>query len=434
VSREALLHNQPYPRFPVEQWSLANGLRVVVQIDSAAPLIALTMCYEAGSRRDPASRSGLAHLSEHLAFQGPQCGPDGSFPARIESAGGSTQAVTMTDRLCFSAVFPRRELAAVLAVEAERMACPLHLHDAGTLEIQRRVLLEELRERSQHRLRAVAFEHLHRLLFPREHPYHRPPVGEPDGIRAVTPEDVETFVATRLSPRNAVLVLVGDLPVTAAELVRRCFEELPGGREGAPEAASGGQLPRGVRRRSMPAAVPQAQAFLAWPVPGFGHEGWYLASLLMRGLAAGRSSPLAQELVGRSGLAQEVHGHLVTMRDASTLVLAATAARGVEGQRLEQGLLETADLLLSRGLSAAGLARARKKALSDHYFAAGSLERRADLCASLACYLGAPERLEEEPQHYLDPDQNAVAGFASRLLHEPERAVLSLTPPIKAAA
>jgi len=393
------------------------------------------MCYGAGSRCDPAARSGLAHLSEHLAFQGPRCASGGSFPERIECAGGSTQAVTMTDRLCFSTVFPRRELAAVLAVEAERMARPLQPQDGEALEIQRRVLLEELRERSQHRLRASAFEHLHRQLFPQEHPYHRPPAGEPDGIRAVTPEDVEAFAAAHFSPRNAVLMLVGDVSVeAAAELVSDAFEALPAGGERAPEAAPPGPLPPGVRQLSMPAAVSQAHAYLAWPVAGFGREGWYLASLLMRGLAAGRSSPLARELVERAGLAQVVHGHLVTMRDASTLVFAAAAARGVESRRLERGLLEAADRLLSCGLSAAGLARARKKAVSDHYFVVQSLERRADLCASLACYLTAAERLEAEPLKYLNPDQDAVASFARRLRQEPCRAVLSFVPATEAAA
>lgn len=428
------MHDQPYPRFPVEQWSLANGLRVVAQNDSGAPLIALTMCYGAGSRCDPASRSGLAHLSEHLAFHGPRRAAGRSFPARIESAGGSTQALTMPDRLCFSAVFPSCELAAVLAVEAERMALPLQAQDSEALEIQRRVLLEELRERSQRRTRAAAFEHIHRLLYSPDHPYHRPPVGEPEGIGAITEDDIRAFVATRFSAGNAVLVLVGDLSAgETGELVVRAFEALPGNGERPPETAAGGPPPRGARQGRVTAAVAQPHAYLAWSVPGFGHAEWYLTSLLMRGLAAGRSSPLAGELVERTGLAQEVRGHLVTMRDASTLVFAASAARGVEGRRLEQGLLEAVDLLLSRGLSLAGMARARKKALSDHYFAAGSLEGRADLCSSLACYLGAPERLEREPLRYSDADPDAVAAFARHLRQEPARALLSLIPATEAA-
>jgi predicted Zn-dependent peptidase len=155
--------------------------------------------------------------------------------------------------------------------------------------------------------------------------------------------------------------------------------------------------------------------------------------LLMKGLTAGRSSPLVEELVDRARLAYEVRGALVTMRDASTLVFIAAAAPGIESGRLERGLLDATDRLLSSGLSEADLARARKKALSEHYFSVQCVERRADLCASLECYLEAPERLEDEPQRYLDPDEDAIAAFASELRQHRARATLSLIPYAEAA-
>jgi len=433
VIRHAPLRDEQLPRFPIERCRLANGLRIVVQPDPRWPLIASMVCYGAGSRCDPVSRSGLAHLAEHLAFYGPQCASGRTFPRRIEIVGGSAQAVTMTDRVCFSAVFPRRDLAEVLAVEVERMARPLQPRDIDAIEIQRRVLLEELRYRSQSRLRAAAFEHIHRCLYSKGHPYHQPPAGEPDGIRAVTADEVEAFVASRFSPNNAVVVLAGDVTAAAAfDLVKRAFETLPEAVESPAGDAVAGEQPAGGRAVRVPAAIPAARTHVAWSVPGFGHEGWHVATLLVRGLTAGRSSPLARELVDRAGVAQEVRGSLVTMRDASTLVFAATAARGIDTPRLEQGLRVASDRLLSDGLAAAALARARKKALSDHYGAAASLERRADLCAALTCYLDAPDRLEREPQRYLHPTVDDVNDFASGLRTHTS-ALFSFIPAAEAA-
>jgi predicted Zn-dependent peptidase len=433
VTRSASSRDQEVPRFPIERARLANGLRIVVQRDPRSPLVASMMCYAGGSRHDPASRSGLAHLAEHLAFDGPRRAAARTFAQRIEAAGGSAQAVTMADRVCFTALFPPPDLAAVLATEAERMIRPLDPRDTAALETQRRVLLEELRHRSVSRVRAAVFEQVHRCLYPAGHPYHRPPAGDQEGIRAVTPADLEVFVARNISPEHAVLVLVGDLPVAETfEEARRAFESAPAGHPQSRLEPSGPPEPSHVRVTRVPARVATAHAHVAWSVPGFGMEGWHLAALLVRGLAIGRSSPLAQELVDRRGLAQEVRGSLITMRDCSTLLFEATAASGVSGQRLEEALQAAVEQALSERFSAAAVARSRKKALSDHYSAVESFERRADLCAAFACYLDAPERLEHEPQRYLRPDEEALAAFGSGLARK-NHTTLSLIPMAEAA-
>jgi predicted Zn-dependent peptidase len=415
-------------RFPIERWRLANGLTVVVQPDRRWPLVASTMCYEAGSRFDPPSRSGLAHLCEHLAFNGPSGDASGAFPERIERIGGSSRARTTNDCLCFSTIVPSAALAAMLDVEAARMARPFDADDADVLAIERRILRQELRGRSQTRLRAAAFEQLHRLLFAGPHPYHRPPAGDADGISAIAAADVRAF-ARRFSPCHAALVLVGDVSVAeAAGCVQRAFGTLPAGTDRGGDAPTASPIPPPAQSLRAPAAVSRTHAHVGWSLPGFGQAEWYLASLLVRGLAVGRSSPLAQELVERAGLAEEVHGHLLGMRDASTMVFSAVGHRGVASDRLEQSLFDAIDRWLAAGLSASRLARARRKALTDHYITVQSVERRADVLASLNDVLQAPDRLDGEPQRYLAPDEDDVAAFGGALQRRSARATLSLVP------
>jgi predicted Zn-dependent peptidase len=429
VIANAALRAHPLSRVPVERFRLANGLRVVVQPDPSWPIITSMVCYDAGSRRDPFGRAGLAHLCEHLAFDGPRHSANGTFPTRIEAVGGSAQARTMTDRLCFSATFPARHLDAVLAVEAERMAEPLDPQDGEALDIQRLVLIDELRQRSRSRRRGTAFEHVHRQLYPERHPYHTPPAGDPAGIEAITCDDVTAFVASYFSPASAVMVLVGDVSVVeAVRRVRDAFKALPGGATPPPDPGSFPPARRDHTAARVPAVVSTTDVYVAWAVPGFGHDAWYLASLLERGLSGGRSSPLARVLVDGSGLAQDIRGALVSMRDSSTLVIGATAARGVSRERLERGLLEATSNVLACGLTEASVRRARKKALSDHFGAVEDIERRADLCASMVCYLDAPERLEDEPLRYLGPDRDAIAAFAARLDRDMPHVVVSLVP------
>src|SRR5438105_3425225 len=105
------------------------------------------LCYDAGSRHDPPSRSGLAHFCEHLAFEGPAAERGGGSMA-VERLSGAARAFTTQDRLCFSTLVPSGELGDLLAIEAERMAHPPAPRDDQAFEIGRRVLVRELRERS----------------------------------------------------------------------------------------------------------------------------------------------------------------------------------------------------------------------------------------------------------------------------------------------
>jgi predicted Zn-dependent peptidase len=450
--------------FPVEHWRLSNGLDVIVQPDRRWPLIASVMCYDAGARHDAPGRAGLAHLAEHLAFHGPRSRPALSFPERIARIGGIAQAVTRPDRITFSAVFPPSGLAEVLSVEAERMARPFDPADANAIAIEQRVLIEELRMRTSQRVPALAVEQLHRLLFAEGHPYHRPAAGVASEVEAITAADLRAC-ASRFTPHHATLVLAGDVsPGTAATLIEGAFGSLPRGEDA--QAFSVGATPANAapanpartnpapaspapvdgpgsgtssaRRSRVIAPVAGMHAYVAWAMPGFGDPGWPLASLLVRALGVGRSNPLARTLEGSvasegavpqsASPVRDVRGALVTMREASTMFFTASGTVDAGVEYVERRLSAALDTLLSRGLCDDDLARGRRKALSDHYFNVQSLERRADLCASLACDRQTPDALDDLPDEYEAIDRGMVDAFIALLRSSRPRATLSLVP------
>src|SRR5262249_5281803 len=143
-----------------------------------------------------------------------------------------------------------------------------------------------------------------RLIFPDAHPYHHPPAGDVDGIGAIAADEVRRFGAIHFAPQHARLVLVGDISVRdAAALVTKIFGALPSGTETLGAIDAKAPLIKGPRSRRVSAPVASAHTFLAWPIAGFAQDEWYLASLLVRGAATGRSSPLAEALVDQMGLA-----------------------------------------------------------------------------------------------------------------------------------
>lgn len=412
---------------PVERMRLENGLQVVVQPDRRLPLVAIHLCYPAGSRHDPPRLRGLAHLSEHLAFRGARAETD--YGRLAESAGGAARASTFHDYVFYSQTLPARSLVLGLWIEAQRMA-GLGGVAPGAFETQRKIVLEERRQRVENRPFGASFEILQRLCYPAEHPYHFPSAGLPEGLRAITRRDVEEFLVTRYVPEGAVLVLTGDVSLSQAHgAIERSLGSVPSRSDRGPAALRSSDLgPVEERRRLVRDRVPCARTYLAIRGPGFGRSGWHATVLWVRSLALGRSSPLQRRLVDRRGVASAVHAWMLSQGEASTMVLAATAAPATNPRRLEEELLEAVAESTAAGLSDDDVERARKKVLTDHYAALQELDRRAEMLGSLAFFRGAPQRLAEEGERYAELTAADLERAARALRPVEGGAVLTIVP------
>lgn len=424
----------------VEQFTLANGMRVVLQPDPCVPLVATHLAYAAGSSLELPRLCGLAHVCEHVAMLAPPGAPARSYPELIEGVGGLMNGSTSHELMSFSALLPPDQLTLGLRVEARRMARPCAGLTPSGLDAQRRVVLQEYQQRVGNRAYGRGFELVQKMLYPPAHPYHRPPGGLPDGVAAVSPSDVEAYLGDNFKPERAVLVLVGDFsPGEATAEVARHFGDIPAGdrrADGDSNGQSGGPLqPRGKlppveggRRDVLEDRVPSPRVHVAFRAPGYGEAGWYAAALLSRSLAVGRMSPLQRKLVHERGVAREVKAQLVKMRDASTGAFVATASPGVGRLELEEALVAALDELLDGGVPEEALRRARKKALTDHYTLTQRPARRAEFIASSAIFHGDPTRVAVEDECYRRVTPAEVSEFGEVIRREENRIVLSLVP------
>lgn len=412
---------------PVESWQLPNGLRILVQPDPKLPLVALHLCYLAGSRHEPPALCGLAHLCEHLAARGA-----GGIRREIEKAGGSINGATLHDRTSFTTLLPADRLRLGLLGEARRMRDPGAGLPADAFEAERQVLLQERRQMVESIPARRTVERLHRLLYPADHPYHHPPGGTAEGLRAITAPDPDLYFRINYTSDQAVLVLTGDVsPARARAEVEEAFAAGPGGP--SPTDERSGSLPAlapldGERRETCEDRVSRSRIHVAFRAPGYGSRGWYGASLLARSFAVGKSSPLQRHLIEETGLALSLEAHLISLREASTVIWAATAAPGVEPRHLEDALCDGVDRLLAQGVSEPLVRRARIKALTDFYSVAQRLDRRADLLASAAAYLDAPGWLADEEGRYRDLQAEELTSLARDLCRPERRVVLSVLP------
>jgi zinc protease len=376
--------------FPIERFTLDNGLRVVVSPDHHAPVVAVVVLYDVGVRAEPAGRAGYAHLCEHLMFQGSERLPRHAYVRLVQGAGGRFRGSTHMDFTHYSVNLPVRALEQALYLEADRMRGPV-LTEAN-LRNQVAVVQEEIRTRVLNRpYGGFPWRQLAPVLFHR-FPNTHDGLGSIEDLELTTVDRTEKFFQTYYVPANAVLAVVGDLdPDRTRQLVWRHFGDLPLRPPPPPPVLTEPDLARPRLGAVQDQLAPRPALAVGWRVPDPIREltGYLPYVVLADLLTGGPTGRLVRRLVMRERLATSVRCHLgftdepFGVRDPTALVLRvrlsasgsaervlaavddelATLAGGALTDREVQqvrartvaGLLRDCDPVLERGLTIAVL-------------------------------------------------------------------------------
>src|ERR671935_1053344 len=206
------------------QFTLPNGLTVVLHEDHTVPVVTVNMWYHVGSARERPGRTGFAHLFEHLMFMGSGHVKPGEFDTVLETAGGDNNGSTTEDRTNYYINVPSNALELALFLESDRMGYLLDSMTPQTVDAQRDVVKNERRQSYENRPYGQAAITLTEMLYPEGHPYHWPVIGYMPDLTAASYDDVVAFFNTYYSPSNASLVVAGDLDASSArKLVEKWF-------------------------------------------------------------------------------------------------------------------------------------------------------------------------------------------------------------------
>jgi predicted Zn-dependent peptidase len=291
---------------PVVERTLGNGLRVLLHEDHSAPVISSYIFFRSGSRNEIRGQTGIAHLFEHMMFNGGKKFGPGVFDDLIEGNGGSTNGYTSRDLTAYLNNFPREALPIVLDLESDRMA---HLAiTKQNLEQERGIVMEERRLRIDNEVSGVMNEALYLQAFVRA-PYRWNTVGFMEDLRLITLEQARAYFHTYYAPNNAVLVLAGDLdPGRTFGLVQRYFGGIPRSRPPAPidaaEPAQDGERRVTVRKNAQLPAV--LMGYKGVPVR---HADRPALDVLERVLSGGDSARLDEDLVREHEVATGVEAN-----------------------------------------------------------------------------------------------------------------------------
>ncbi|MDT9583323.1 pitrilysin family protein [Stenotrophomonas indicatrix] len=377
---------------PFEQFTLPNGLRVVVHTDRKAPIVAVNIWYHVGSKDEPAGRTGFAHLFEHLMFQSSE-NHDGEYFEPFKQVGATGQnGTTNTDRTNYFENVPTTALDMALWMESDRMGHLVGAIDQAALDEQRGVVQNEKRQ-GENQPYGQVWEQLNRALYPVGHPYHHSVIGSMNDLNAASLDDVKTWFRTWYGPNNAVLVLAGDIDLaTAKEKAAKYFGSIPAGPTMAQPKVDVAKRPADTRE-VMTDKVPQARIYRAWNVAQVGTTDVDQLQLLAYVLGGAKSSRLSQRLQHQDKLVDNISAGAYASQLGSNFMVMATVKQGQDPAKVEKIIDEEIERLLKDGPTAEELARAKtgsRAAFIRGIERIGGFGGKADALAECTVYTGDP--------------------------------------------
>ncbi|MGE7137403.1 M16 family metallopeptidase [Luteibacter sp. NPDC031894] len=315
---------------------LPNGLTVVVHEDHKAPIVSLAVWYRVGSADEPAGRTGLAHLFEHLMFYGSKH-YDAPFMDAVKELGGrNINGETWFDRTAYYETVPTGALDKALWLESDRMGHLLDTLDEGKLESQRAIIRNEHRDTLETPY-ARTHAHILRHLFPANHPYHHDAYGKPADLERATLDDARAWFRDHYGAANATVVMAGDItPERAREKAMAYFGDLAPGPDLArrqPWVVPLAAPSRGV----MHDKASTRRIVRAWPVPEAGTPAATDLDLAARILGDGATSRLHTRLVG-TGLASKVDADVHALALAGVFTITVDVADAADLAVVESAL------------------------------------------------------------------------------------------------
>jgi zinc protease len=325
---------------PVHEFTLDNGMKVLVREDHRAPVVVSQVWYKVGSSYEPSGLTGISHLLEHLMFKGTPNVPGGEFSRLIAANGGDENAFTSRDYTAYFQTLEKERLELSFRLEADRMRHLLLKPEDVAKEAQ--VVAEERRLRTEDQPEALTYERFRAAAYLTS-PYRNPIIGWMQDIQSINPGDLNRWYQQWYAPNNATLVVVGDVdPAKVRELAEKHFGSLPPSDLKPPKPVA--EIPQlGERRITVktPAEVPYVVMGYKAPTLKTAAEEWepYALDVLDGILDGGNSGRISRNLIRGSQVAAAAGtGYSPTARLEELFTLAGNPAPGRSSAELEQAL------------------------------------------------------------------------------------------------
>ncbi|HEX6334596.1 MAG TPA: pitrilysin family protein [Flavisolibacter sp.] len=396
-----------------ERFTLSNGLRVIVHQDTSTPMAVVNVMYDVGARDEDPSRTGFAHLFEHLMFGGSVNIPVYDEP--LQMAGGENNAYTTNDLTNYYIQLPADNLETAFWLESDRMLS-LAFTDSS-LEVQRKVVCEEFKEHYLNKPYGDVWHKMRELAF-QAHPYRWMTIGrELSHIENARLEDVKNFFFKHYRPVNAILVVAGNVTVdNVRTLAEKWFGPIEPGTKYIRNLPQEPQQEQ-PRHLEVHADVPLDALYKCWHIyPRMDHR-YYVSDLITEVLSGGGSSRLFQSLVKEKQLFSNIECYHFGTIDSGLLTIEGKLVKGVKMKDAEAAIALELEKLKAEKIEAAELEKVKNKTESMIAFEDMSIMNRAN---SLAFYelLGDATLMNSELNRYQKVTVDDIHDLSKEIFRE----------------
>jgi predicted Zn-dependent peptidase len=416
----------PVRKIQYTDTKLANGLRVIVSEDHSAPVFAIVVNYNVGSRDERKGRTGFAHLFEHMMFKGSANVGQGEHPYLMFMYGGSMNGTTNKDRTMYYEILPSNQLDLALFLEADRMRSLEITRE--NLENQRNAVQEERRLSVDNQPYGKTFETRDELAYD-NFAYEHSVIGSMADLSAATVDDVSAFFKTYYAPNNAVVAVVGDVDTkTTLAKMRKYFESIPS--QPPPPAVDMTEPPQTEERRATldDALARLSRIDMVYKIPPSSSPDQDALEVLGTVLSSGRSSRLYETIVRQKQLATTINAGPGETRGPGLFNLVAFASPGKPLAELEAAIDSEIERVKTGTIADWEIQKARTGARRALVSSMGSSLQRAIILSQNALFYDDPERINTRADRIAKVTAADVQRVARQYLVKTGRTVVLTVP------
>jgi zinc protease len=407
------------------EFTLNNGLKVVLSKNTRIPVVAINSTFHIGSKDEDVDKTGMAHLFEHLMFEGSENIGKRKFDEILNSNGGDSNAYTSWDVTSYHIIIPSGKLELALWLDSDRLSS--FGIDKDSLEIQKNVVMEEKLQVHDNTPFGSLEEESSKRLFTNSG-YEWPIIGNTKHLAKLTLDDINDFFNKFYIPSNMVLSIVGDIDYAESEsLVKKYYEDIPTGKEIKRNLYVDKEIDTEINEIIYD-DIHLAGKFFFYKIPKYGTREYYIAKVLSGILTEGDSSRLFNTLIYEKQLLNEVDSAVYGMEHAGLLVINSIVLKDIEHSYVENEIDKIIDDIKNGKITEMELSKIKNRLITEYFTKLQTNSNLADKLSELRTFYPDCSKINDEINEYKDISIADITNFIVKYLDKNKRLILNYLP------